>query len=123
MKITNLTTDDAALAEFGRRMAKARLTQGKTQAQFAQSAGVSKRTVERLEGGGSVQVANLIRCLRALGKLEDLEHLLPKTPSNPIDLLERYDKIRQRARRNAGNGAGPGSSAGSGAPWTWADEK
>ena len=116
MKITNLTTDDAALEEFGRRMADARLAQAMTQAQFALAAGVSKRTVERLEGGGSVQLANLVRCLRALGKLEGLERLLPETPPNPIDLLERHGKTRQRARPDAEDGAGAG------APWTWGDE-
>ena len=116
MKITNLTTDDAALEEFGRRMAETRLAQAMTQAQFALAAGVSKRTVERLEDGGSVQVANLIRCLRALGKLEGLERLLPETPPNPIDLLERHGKTRQRARRDTDD------SGGAGAPWTWGDE-
>ena len=116
MKITNLTTDDAALEEFGRRVAEARLAQPMTQAQFAVAAGVSKRTVERLEGGGSVQLANLVRCLRALGKLEGLERLLPETPPNPIDLLERHGKTRQRARPDAEDGNGAG------APWTWGDE-
>lgn len=116
MKITNLTTDDATLAEIGRRMAEARLAQAMTQAQVALAAGVSKRTVERLEDGGSVQVANLVRCLRALGKLEGLERLLPETPPNPIDLLERHGKTRQRARRDTDDGVGAG------APWTWGDE-
>lgn len=116
MKITNLTTDDAALAEFGRRAAETRLAQGLTQAQFAQAAGVSKRTVERLEDGGSIQLANLVRCLRALDRLENLERLLPETPPNPIDLLERQGKTRQRARPDADGGVGAG------APWTWGDE-
>ena len=62
MKITNLTTDDAALVEFGRRSADARLTRQMTQAQFAEAAGVSKRTIERLEDGASTQFGNLIRC-------------------------------------------------------------
>ncbi len=118
MKITSLTTDDAVLEEFGRRMAEARLAKAMTQAQFALAAGVSKRTVERLEDGGSVQVANLIRCLRALGKLEGLERLLPETPPNPIDLLERHGKTRQRARGDTDNSAGVGA----GTPWTWGDE-
>ncbi|MBX9616261.1 MAG: helix-turn-helix domain-containing protein [Brevundimonas sp.] len=116
MKITNLTTDDAVLEEFGRRMAEARLAKAMTQAQFALAAGVSKRTIERLEDGGSVQVANLVRCLRALGKLEGLDRLVPETPPNPIDLLERQGKTRQRARPDADSGAGGG------APWTWGDE-
>ncbi|MFA4898931.1 MAG: helix-turn-helix transcriptional regulator [Brevundimonas sp.] len=119
MKITNLTTDDAALAEFGRRMAEARLARGMTQAQFAQAAGVSKRTIERLEDGGSIQVANLIRCLRALDRLEGLERLLPETPPNPIDLLERHGKTRQRARPDADDGR----DAAAAAPWAWGDDR
>ncbi|MDO8297693.1 MAG: helix-turn-helix domain-containing protein [Caulobacter sp.] len=116
MKITNLTTDDAALAEFGRRIAEARLARQMTQAQFARAAGVSKRTIERLEDAGSIQLGNLIRCLRALDKLDGLERLLPETPANPIALLERHGKARQRARPDAE--AGPASAA----PWTWDDE-
>lgn len=88
-----------------------------TQAQFAQAAGVSKRTVERLEGGASTQSANLVRCLRALDKLDGLDRLLPQSPPNPIDLLERHGKTRQRARPD------PDEGAGAGRPWTWGDEQ
>lgn len=111
MKITNLTTDDAALAEFGRRMTETRLTRQMTQAQFAKAAGVSKRTIERLEDGGSIQLGNLIRCLRALDRLDGVERLLPETPPNPIALLERHGKTRQRVR--------PKAAPASAAPWTW----
>ncbi len=115
MKITNLTTDDAALAEFGRRIAEARLARRMTQAQFAQAAGVSKRTVERLEDGASTQFGNLIRCLRALDRLDGLDRLLPETPPNPIALLERHGKTRQRAR--------PAEGQEPAAPWTWGDDQ
>ena len=117
MKISSLTTDDAALAELGRRIAEARLARQMTQAQFAQAAGVSKRTVERLEGGASTPTANLVRCLRALDKLDGLDRLLPQSPPNPIDLLERHGKTRQRARPD------PDEGAGAGRPWTWGDEQ
>ena len=115
MKITNLTTDDAALAEFGRRIADARLARQMTQAQFAQAAGVSKRTIERLEDGASTQSGNLVRCLRALDTLDGLDRLLPETPPNPIALLERHGKMRQRAR--------PADTQEPAAPWTWGDEQ
>lgn len=115
MKITNLTTDDAALAEFGRRIADARLARQMTQAQFAQAAGVSKRTIERLEDGASTQSGNLVRCLRALDTLDGLDRLLPETPPNPIALLERHGKTRQRAR--------PTDAQEPAAPWTWGDEQ
>lgn len=115
MKITNLTTDDAALGEFGRRVAEARLARQMTQAQFAEAAGVSKRTVERLEDGASTQFGNLVRCLRALDTLDGLDRLLPETPPNPIALLERHGKTRQRAR--------PAEAPEAATPWTWGDDQ
>lgn len=116
MKIDNLTPDEAAMAEFGRRMAQARLARQMTQAQLATAAGVSKRTIERLEDGASTQFANLVRCLRALDRLDGLERLLPQPAPNPIALLERQGKTRQRARPDAA------AAQASDAPWTWDDE-
>ena len=113
MKFDNLLSDQAALAELGRRIADARLARRMTQAQFAEAAGVSKRTVERLEDGGSTQLANLIRCLRALGRLEGLERLFPETPVNPVELLGRRRR-RQRATAQKNAPTPP--------PWTWGDE-
>ena len=114
MKISDLTTDEAALGEFGRRVAEARIARQMTQAQLAAAAGVSKRTIERLEDGASTQFGNLVRCLRALGKLEGLDRLLPETAPNPIALLERHGKTRQRAR--------PATTPDPATPWTWGDE-
>lgn len=51
MRIGKDTTDEAVLRELGRRLAQVRLGKNLTQAQLAAKAGVSKRTVERLEVG------------------------------------------------------------------------
>jgi transcriptional regulator with XRE-family HTH domain len=107
-----LLTDEAVLDEIGRRMTEARLARRMTQAQLARSAGVSKRTVERLEDGASTQLTNLVRCLRALGKLEQLDRLLPETPANPVDLLQRHGAARARGPRKSGEAGA----------WTWGDE-
>ena len=114
MKFDNLLSDQAALAELGRRIADARLARGMTQAQFADAASVSKRTVERLEDGESVQLGNLIRSLRALGNLEGLERLLPEAPVNPLELLSRRRHRRRRARG--------GDAQRTPTPWAWGKE-
>jgi transcriptional regulator with XRE-family HTH domain len=111
MRFTNLITDETALAEMGERIARLRLERGLTQAELATAAAVSKSTVERLEGGASSQLSNFLRCLRALGRLENLELLLPEIPPSPIDLLERHGKVRQRARSSAEDGPA--------ATWAW----
>ena len=51
MKYNVAMTEDEALRESGRRLAQIRLSRNLTQAELAQRAGVSKRTLERLEMG------------------------------------------------------------------------
>jgi transcriptional regulator with XRE-family HTH domain len=119
MKFENLLSDDAVLAEMGQRLVAARLERRMTQAQLAQAAGVSKRTIERMEDGASAQVANLVRCLRALDRLEGLERLLPEPPVNPLDLLRQAKAPRSRVRHSRADGVAETG----GAAWVWGDEK
>ena len=51
MKIETAFSDQAILQELGARIANTRLERNLTQADLAKEAGVSKRTVERLESG------------------------------------------------------------------------
>ena len=106
-------TDEAVLAELGARLSSVRLSRNLTQAQLAQDAGVSKRTVERIEAGQSAQLTSFIRILRTLDLLDGLELLLPPPRPGPMDLLRRAGKPPQRAT---------GSTTSYVEPWTWADE-
>jgi len=51
MKIAAQLTAESILEELGGRLASVRLGRNLTQAALAEEAGVSKRTVERLESG------------------------------------------------------------------------
>ena len=97
MDISKLLTDDAILAEIGKRIARYRLDHQMTQADMAEQAGVSKRTVERIEAGASAQFSTIIRILRVLDLLQDLDHLIPEPGPRPMDLLKQQGKVRQRA--------------------------
>ena len=105
--------DDALLSEIGARLATIRLSRNTTQAQLAREAGVSKRTLERIEAGRSVQLTSFVRLLRALGLDERLDALLPPPQPSPIELLRREGRTPQRA-------SGPRER--SAEPWTWGDE-
>ena len=66
MRITSELTDTAVLHEIGDRLERRRIDAGLTQAQLAEEAGISKRTVERIEAGHSTDFVMLLRVLRVL---------------------------------------------------------
>jgi transcriptional regulator with XRE-family HTH domain len=115
MHLSGTHTDEAILRELGLRLSQARLNRNMSQAQLAEQAGVSKRTVERAEKDGAVQLPNLVRILRGLGLVESLSQFIPPPPPSPIEQLERQGKSRQRASAPSENIQAKG--------WTWGDEQ
>ncbi|MGB0135430.1 helix-turn-helix transcriptional regulator [Dokdonella sp.] len=105
----------AALKLIGERTSRQRLERNLTQAELATNAGVSKRTIERLEAGESTQLSNFLRILRALDLLDGIEALLPELPPSPVDQLKLKGRQRQRASSDRRAESQP-------APWTWKDE-
>lgn len=98
MKIEKHLTDDAVLTELGKRLARTRLERNWTQAYVAQEAGVSKRTLERLEMGAvATQLSVLIRVCRVLHLLDRFDSLIPEPVLSPIQQLKLQGRQRQRA--------------------------
>lgn len=116
MKITNALTDQAALTEIGRRAQRARLDRNLTQAQLAETSGVSARTIERFESTGSAQLTSVVRILRALDLSERLDRLFPEDSPRPLEQLERHAEGRKRASRRR-------TSSTPAKAWTWGDRK
>jgi transcriptional regulator with XRE-family HTH domain len=115
MRISNSLSDDSVLAELGKRIVDRRISLQLTQAELAEQAGISKRTVERVESGASAQMAGIIRIFRALDVLPGLDLMLPETGPSPTDLLRRKGKTRLRASSRA-------TSSSAESPWTWKDD-
>lgn len=98
MKIEKEMNDETVLGELGRRLARVRLEKNITQAQLAVQAGVSKRTIERLEAGEvAAQLSVFIRVCRVLGLLERFELLVPEPVPSPLTQLKYRQKERKRA--------------------------
>jgi transcriptional regulator with XRE-family HTH domain len=117
MKFRYDSSDEAILAELGSRIARHRLNNNWTQEALAKEAGVSKRTVLRLEHGHSIQASNLIRILRTLRLLENLEALVPEPVLSPVQQVKMHGKTRRRA-------SSPGSDKPEQkTPWAWRDEE
>ena len=115
MKITKLHSDETILSEIGQRLARRRLDLQLTQADIAKQAGVSKRSVERLESGATVKMSIFIRILRVLNLLPGLDNILPQEASSPMDLLKLKGKTRQRASTSNAESV-------SDKTWAWGDE-
>jgi len=100
MKITTQLTDQELLKEIGLRLARQRLGVNQTQAMVAETAGISKRTLERMESGEvAVQLSQFLRVCRSLGILERLEVMLPEPVPGPMEQLQMRGRERRRARQ------------------------
>ena len=116
MRFTGNLSDGVVLEEIGRRLEAIRLGRNQTQAQLATQAGVSKRTIERLESGAvAVQLSGFVRVCRALDLLDRLDTFVPEPLASPIALL----KLRGRSRRRASGKSAPGPAP---KAWTWGDK-
>ncbi len=108
-------SDEEILVGLGRGLARERLEQNLTQARLAEEAGVSLATVRRLEAGHSVQLANWIRILGALGLEGRLDLLVPERAVSP---LQQLAPLKQRRRASSKPlPAIPGTS------WTWGEDR
>jgi len=109
---------DAILAELGRRLAAWRVARQYTQAQLAGMAGISRTTLQRMEAGQGGELRTFISLLTALGRVSDLETLLPEIGPSPVDMLKLAGKRRKRVRHTSRPAvAGPPGQ------WKWGDEQ
>ncbi len=122
MRITPLLTDDSILRELGARLASIRLARNLTQAALAEEAGVSKRTVERLESGEvSTRLAGLLRVCRTLDLMDGVDNLVPEASASPMAQHKRRGRTRQRASTRGSNASPASPADGTAKTWTWGD--
>lgn len=111
MNIANEMTDAAVLVALGLRLKQHRLERNVTQRHLAEEAGVSTPTLQRLEAGSTVQAVSLLRILRALDLLGNVNALVPELQIGPMALLQ-YAGVRRRRASSASPKPAP-------EPWRW----
>jgi transcriptional regulator with XRE-family HTH domain len=116
MNLPDSLHETGALNLIGERISRQRLDRNLTQAELATSAGVSKRTIERLEAGESTQLSNFLRILRALDLLDGINQLISEPPPSPLEQL----RLKGRHRQRASSIREPESPS---ASWKWSDDK
>jgi transcriptional regulator with XRE-family HTH domain len=108
-----LASIEALQRDLGRRLEALRLGRNLQQTQLARDAGISRRTITRLESGQSVSLDTLLRVMRALGLSGRLATLLPEPSVQPVERVRFKSKERKRARARKQPATGA---------WTWADD-
>ncbi len=93
-----IATSDQIEAALCKRLESIRLSRNITQAQLAEEAGVSPRTIGRLEKGQGVSMDTFIRIMMALNIQQNLEALLPDPSVRPIERIGMGAAERKRAR-------------------------
>lgn len=93
-----IATSDQIEAALCKRLESIRLSRNITQAQLAEEAGVSPRTIGRLEKGQGVSMDTFIRIMMALNIQQNLEALLPDPSVRPIERIGMGAGERKRAR-------------------------
>jgi len=83
--------------ELGRRLRAQRLTQGLSQVELAQRAGIGVNTLKLLEGKGKCTFENFIRTVLALGLADELQSLLLLK----MDSIARMEQAEQARRIRA----------------------
>lgn len=96
------------------RLSRLRLSRNITQKQLADEAGVSLRTIGRMERGEGVSLDTFIRVLIALRIQRSLEILLPDPTVRPVERVSESGTERQRAR--------PKVDSEDRQAWIWGDE-
>jgi len=101
-------------ADLCKKLARIRLARNITQNFLADQAGVSVRTIRRLEKGLGVSLDTFIRVLTALGVQQNLQSLLPDPRIRPMDRVALKGVERQRAK--------PRKKDIEKTKWVWGDE-
>jgi putative transcriptional regulator len=109
----SVATSGQIEAALCKRLESIRLSRNITQAQLAEEAGVSPRTIGRLEKGKGVSMDTFIRIMMALNIQQNLEALLPDPTVRPIERVGIGAGERKRAR--------PAKSIDELPTWSWGD--
>ena len=114
MKINSENNNSAVLRELGARIKRNRIDIQLSQQDFAAKAGISTRTLSAAENGEDIRLSSLLRILRTLNCLENLDLLLPELAFDP----ESYRTLGRERKRVSRTNESKDTSE-----WKWGDEE
>lgn len=99
-----MATNNQVLSRIGDSVREYRLDRNFSQRRLAEKSGVSLSTIKRLEAGQGCDMDNFVSVMRGLGRMFDLDKLLPEIELKPTDILRlrrmELKNKRQRASKD-----------------------
>jgi len=116
-----------SIQAIGRQLEQLRLSKNLSQSLVASEAGVSRRTITRMEAGETVSLDTFVRVLKVYGIADRIAALFPEHTVRPIERVKFGGKQRKRAspvKNSATDKSRKGPVAEpSQKPWSWADDE
>lgn len=114
MKIYGTENNETIMKELGKRIQDTRIAMSYTQAEMSKRAGVSPRTVERIEHGENVKVENVLNVLRSLNLIGNIDLLVNEQEISPEELFRNKNKrMRASSKQKEGNAS----------EWKWGEDR
>ena len=99
MRISEMHDDNEIIKEIGERIKAHRIASNMTQKQLAEKGRVSLSTVVRIEDGDDTKLSNVVKLLRALNLIENLNAIVPEERNDYKRIFEKKS-MRKRVRRS-----------------------
>lgn len=99
-----------------KKLERIRLLKNISQAKLAEAAGVSRRTISRMENGGGISLDTFIRVMQALNLTDHLTAMLPNSDIRPV---ERAGRKGKGERKNASSPRTPKKTK----KWEWGSKE
>ena len=111
----NPTISETVERDICKKLERIRLLKNISQAKLAEAAGVSRRTISRMENGGGISLDTFIRIMQVLNLTDHLTAMLPNSDIRPVERVGRKGKGE---RKNASSPRTPKKAK----KWEWDSE-
>lgn len=117
-----LASPEQSIQFLGHQLEQLRLSKNLSQTAVAANAGVSRRTITRMEAGATVSLDTFIRVLKVYEVADRLTTLFPAQSVRPMERVKLGGKQRKRASSGAKTNQNSMTKSKQ-EPWSWGDEE
>lgn len=114
-----------SIQAIGHQLEQLRLSKNLSQAAVAAEAGVSRRTITRMEAGETISLDTFVRVLKVYGVADRIATLFPEHSVRPLERVKLAGKQRKRAssvKSSVKSSIKNSVAEPNQEPWSWGDD-